>query len=303
MSDNVHEANNKHAKVINLVAQYIYDRSDEVISLEQLATYTGFSKYHFNRLFFAATGYQLGAFVQRLKLEKALNLIKQGNHSIIDVALSVGYDSPSSFSRVFRQCFSVSPKQVILGNFPVNERAVDFRGKKTPSNQNIKPVWKRLPEQRIFGLYGRGFSQQSFSTLASQLYGKLIPLVEEQSHSELHPVGVSIDNPWAGEHAESRFFAGFVKGLSVHHESLEFFTWEGGRWACFIHVGPYDSMWQTISQIYTQWVLPNDIKLKDHYIVQRYLNNPKDTKPEELKTELYFAVAESAVTEKFETLI
>jgi AraC family transcriptional regulator len=95
-----------NSKIINQVGQYIYDNSDQVISLDGLASYTGFSKYHFNRIFFAATGYQLGEFIQRHKLEKALHLIKQGNHNIIDVALSVGYDSPSSFSRAFKKNFS-----------------------------------------------------------------------------------------------------------------------------------------------------------------------------------------------------
>ncbi|MFT6692196.1 MAG: AraC family transcriptional regulator [Colwellia sp.] len=49
-------------------------------------------------------------------------------------------------------------------------------------------------------------------------------------------------------------------------------------------------MWQTISKVYAQWVLANSIKLKDQQIVQLYLNNPMETEPEALKTELYFAV-------------
>jgi AraC family transcriptional regulator len=49
-------------------------------------------------------------------------------------------------------------------------------------------------------------------------------------------------------------------------------------------------MWQTISQVYSQWVLPNNIKLKDQQIVQLYLNNPMEIEPKALKTELYFAL-------------
>ena len=85
--------NQFHSEIVSQVGQYIFDHSDQVISLEELARYSGFSKYHFNRIFFAATGFQLGEFIQRQKLEKAMHLIQQGKSTILDVALSVGYDS------------------------------------------------------------------------------------------------------------------------------------------------------------------------------------------------------------------
>ncbi|MBU2972383.1 GyrI-like domain-containing protein [Pseudoalteromonas sp. C2R02] len=286
---------NKNAKIISQVGQYIYNHSDKTISLDDLASYTGFSKYHFNRIFFAATGYQLGEFIQRHKLEKALHLIKQGNHNIIDVAMSVGYDSPSSFSRAFKKNFSVTPSDVIQGKLPSNERAGSLKPKKILTDQKIEPVWKTLPEQKILGLYGKGFNEQSFSVVAGKLYGQLATMAEPLNYTQLQPIGVSVDNPWAGEQTESRFFAGFVEGLSAHSEKLAFFKWRGGRWACFTHTGPHYCMWQTISQVYAQWVLPNNIKLKDQQIVQLYLNNPMDTDPEALKTELYFAVDDGAL--------
>ena len=283
---------NNNSKIINQVGQYIYDNSDQAISLDGLASYTGFSKYHFNRIFFAATGYQLGEFIQRHKLEKALHLIKQGNHNIIDVALSVGYDSPSSFSRAFKKNFSMTPSDVVQGKLPNNERAGSLKPRKQLTNQKLKPVWKTLSEQEVYGLYGKGFNEQSFSSVAGELYVRLTAMADPLSYAELQPIGVSVDNPWMGEQTESRFFAGFVDGLSDHHEKLETFKWRAGRWACFTHSGPHDCMWQTISQVYSQWVLPNNIKLKDQQIVQLYLNNPMERDPEALKTELYFAVEE-----------
>jgi AraC family transcriptional regulator len=151
-------------------------------------------------------------------------------------------------------------------------------------------VWKVLSGQEVFGFYGKGFNQQSFSSVAKELYSRLTTMAEPLGYAKLQPIGVSVDNPWSGEQSNSRFFAGFVNGLSQHHESLEAFKWQAGRWACFTHSGPHDCMWQTISQVYSQWVLPNSIKLKDQQIVQLYLNNPMEIQPEDLKTELYFAV-------------
>lgn len=282
--------NNKNAKIISQVAQYIYDHSDQTITLDGLAKYTGFSKYHFNRLFFAATGFQLGEYIQRLKLDKALQLIKKGNHNILDVALCVGYDSPSSFSRAFKKHYTVTPREVIQGKLPVNERAGSLKPKKVLNKQKVSPTWHTLPAQTLFGLHGKGFCDQSFSAMAGRLYAQLTKMAEPLSYESLQPVGISLDNPWSGEQAESQFFAAFVNGLDAKHHMLGSYLWQGGTWASFTHVGPHDCMWQTISLVYSQWVLPNNIKLKDQQIVQLYLNNPLVTAPEELKTDLYFAV-------------
>lgn len=286
MADNL----NKHASTINLVAQYIYDHSDQPITLDALASYTGFSKFHFNRLFFAATGFQLGEFIKRQKLEKSLHLIKQGNENILDVALAVGYDSASSFTRAFKKNFLVTPSDILRGKLPKNERAGSLPPNKIEDKKLLEPIWKTLPDVKIYGLYGEGFDKQSFSSVAGKLYGRLASIAEPLSYSELQPIGVSIDNPWAVLQKESTFFAGFVNGLSEYESDLDAFHWQAGRWACFTHVGPHQNMWQTISQVYAQWVLPNNIKLKDQQIVQVYVNNPLDTQPELIKTDLYFAV-------------
>ncbi len=285
---------NKNAKIISQVAQYIYDHSAQPIKLDDLAKFTGFSKYHFNRIFFAATGYQLGEFVQRQKLEKALYIIKEGNHNLIDVALSVGYDSQSSFSRAFKKHFSRTPSEVANGELPENLRGGSLVPKKSFSHSALRPRWQLLPEKMVYGLYGKGFNEQSFSQLAGQLYGRLASLAKPSTFDVLQPIGISITNPWVGEQSESTFFAGFLTGLEGHESELESYCWRGGRYACFTHSGPHNTMWQTISQVYAQWVLPNNIKLKDEHIVQLYLNNPNDCEPSDLKTELYFAVEESA---------
>lgn len=278
-----------NATIISQVAQYIYDHSEEAINIEGLADYAGFSKYHFNRLFFAATGFQLGDFIKRQKLEKAMFLLQNGGNNILDVALSAGYDSPSSFTRAFKTNFGCTPTDILNGKSPLNVRAGNLPPKKLAKNTALVPTWRDLSDTNIWGLYGTGFTEQSFSNVAGQLYQRLAELAEPLDFSELQPIGVAIDNPWVGEQTQSQFFAGFVKGLT-QAQQLDSYTLHAGRYACFTHKGPHSTMWQTISQVYAHWVLPNQIRLKDQHIVQYYLNNPADTPPQELITELYFAV-------------
>lgn len=283
-----------NAAIISKVAQYIYDHSEEAINVEALADYAGFSKYHFNRMFFAATGFQLGEFIKRQKLEKAMFLLKSGKENILEVAMCVGYDSPSSFTRAFKNNFACTPTDIQNGKSPLNERAGTLPPKKLAEAFKLEPKWRELPQTAVLGFYGAGFNEQSFSKVAGQLYKRLSELAAPLDFSELQPIGVAIDNPWVGEQMQSQFFAGFLKGLA-QQQQLEHYTLQGGRYACFSHQGPHNTMWQTISQVYAHWVLPNQIRLKDQHIVQRYLNNPADTDAEKLITELYFAVESDAI--------
>ena len=280
---------NRYADIINKVGQFVHDHLSETVTLDDLAAYTGFSKYHLNRLFAAATGYQLGEFIQRRKFDCALKEIRGSDQSVTDIALSVGYDSPSSFTRAFSQVFGATPKQVRSGQISLNDRGGTL-APRFQSDHVLEPDMLYLPDQQILGLSGRGFSEQSFSQVAGGLFGQLAALSEDLPYEKLGVIGVAVDNPWAGEQTESRFFAGFLCGLEHSAERLESFLWSAGKWARFLHQGPHSTIWQTVSKVYASWVIPNNIGLKDVQISQRYLNNPMSTPSDELETHLYFAI-------------
>jgi AraC-like DNA-binding protein len=63
------------------------------------------------RLFKAKMGMTPQAFIKRRRLEMAQELLKQGEMTVRDVAVAVGYGETSSFSDAFRQAFGVPPTQ------------------------------------------------------------------------------------------------------------------------------------------------------------------------------------------------
>jgi AraC family transcriptional regulator len=81
------------------------------ISLEDMAAEAAFSKYHFHRVFSALAGESPAAYVQRLRLDKAANLLE--NHlalSVSEIALECGFATPSSFARDFKARFRMTPR-------------------------------------------------------------------------------------------------------------------------------------------------------------------------------------------------
>jgi len=81
------------------------------LSLEDMAAEAAFSKYHFHRIFSAITGESPAAFVQRLRLDRAANLLETRNAMPVgEVALECGFATPSAFARDFKARFGMTPR-------------------------------------------------------------------------------------------------------------------------------------------------------------------------------------------------
>lgn len=96
-------------ELVNRSIDYIMQHLEEEITIEDVANYCHFSKYHFSRVFKAETGMSIYAFIKRLKMEQSAFRLKiEKDKSITDVGVQYGY-SPSNYSSVFKKHHSVSP--------------------------------------------------------------------------------------------------------------------------------------------------------------------------------------------------
>jgi AraC-like DNA-binding protein len=77
-------------------------------TLADWATHAGLHVKTIQRLFASELGMTFGQWRQRARLLHGLERLAQGS-PVIDVALSLGYDSPSAFSAMFRKHFGLSP--------------------------------------------------------------------------------------------------------------------------------------------------------------------------------------------------
>ena len=63
-----------------------------------------------------------------------------------------------------------------------------------------------------------------------------------------------------------------------------------GRYAIFLYKGPYDNLQAVYDTIYGKCLPEMECTLRDEPSAERYLNNPCETAPEELLTEIYIPV-------------
>jgi AraC family transcriptional regulator len=94
---------------VRQVTDYMNVHLDEAVALQQLADLLGLSRFHFCTAFRKATGLTPHQWLVRIRMERAQELLADGRLTVTDVALAVGYQTPSSFTQAFRAAVGFTP--------------------------------------------------------------------------------------------------------------------------------------------------------------------------------------------------
>jgi AraC family transcriptional regulator len=83
----------------------------EELPLNEVARTACVSPYHFHRLFREVFGETPNQYLQRKRLERARDLLKNTDRGVTEISLDVGFESSTSFSALFRRTFGYSPRE------------------------------------------------------------------------------------------------------------------------------------------------------------------------------------------------
>lgn len=275
----------EYSKRINIVIEYIGNNLDKEIDLDKLATLSNFSPFHFHRIFKAIIGESLGTFIVRMRVETAARLLRYTLLSVQDIAYSVGYNVPSSLTKVFRQFYNISP--------------LDYRNNKTYTimkplqlNPDLKLKDPKLVElepkkviyMRLQGEYSNIDYCGAFATLWT--------FVKENKlyTAGIEHIGISYDDPKVTEANKLRTDV----CLTIHkpvepNGSIGVKEIQGGKFAVFTYVGPYRNLNKVFDIIYGKWLPDSGYELRPENGFEKYLSSP-DTPSEKLKTEIYLPI-------------
>lgn len=95
---------------LNQVILYIESHYTEPITNQQLADLVFLSKDRFEHLFREHIGIAPLQYINELRLKKAMNLLKNSDLSIAEIAAAVGFSDYNHFGRLFRKYYSCTPK-------------------------------------------------------------------------------------------------------------------------------------------------------------------------------------------------
>jgi AraC-like DNA-binding protein len=93
------------------VLQYVDDHMAAKITLQDLATAAGLSRMHFAAQFRVAMRLRPHQYLLKRRIERAQELLKQTEASLVDVALTVGFQTQAHFTTVFKRFAGDTPHQ------------------------------------------------------------------------------------------------------------------------------------------------------------------------------------------------
>lgn len=97
--------------VISKIQAWLVDNYATTNPVSAMVGRSGLSERSFKRRFSAATGYTPIEYVQALRIEEAKQMLETEDVAIEDVSVSVGYEDPTFFRKLFKRRTGVTPAQ------------------------------------------------------------------------------------------------------------------------------------------------------------------------------------------------
>lgn len=90
---------------------YIHRNYYNDINLGTVCDHLNINKSYFCSIFKNETGYTFSNFLNKLRVEKSKEFLLENDESILDIALSVGYNNHTYYSSVFKKYNGMSPQE------------------------------------------------------------------------------------------------------------------------------------------------------------------------------------------------
>lgn len=111
----IHKSSNRiHQEAVENAKEFLHSNFHRPISLVELSRHCGISLFYLSRLFKSHTNYSPHRYLSNIRLKRGEMLLREGSHSIVDIAYNSGFTSPEYFSTLFRLKYNQSPSSYRL---------------------------------------------------------------------------------------------------------------------------------------------------------------------------------------------
>ncbi len=94
---------------VGRAVDYIENNLTDRLELKEIAAEACCSLFHFHRVFSAMTGLGLKEYIRERRLTEASRRLTQGDEAILEIALDCGFSSQESFTRAFKDAYTLTP--------------------------------------------------------------------------------------------------------------------------------------------------------------------------------------------------
>lgn len=283
---------NAQRNQLNRAFSYLKDNLDQKIVLDRLAQESGFSPFHFIRIFNAYTGETPFTFLRRERIVYGLKQLAESDSSIVDIALGSGFESSSSFNKAFKKITQITPTE--FRNLGKEEREkFIYDLSMTPRmkeiimtfEMNLEPELINRPQTTVYSTHAQGGDFKDIAPIAWEKMLVIMPQIKENlEQSEFMGIGMM-------QSEDTKKVCDYKAAISVPTNpnfQIDGLTKEvlpASKYAKFLLKGSYDNIWIAFDKAF-QVIGDKDLELADLPCIENYLNDPQITPVEDLLTEI-----------------
>ncbi len=96
---------------VNMAIEYINEAYMKGITVADISEHIGISRAHLNHVFQEELHLSVQSYLINYRMYKAAALLTRTNTAIKEIAFKIGYQDPLIFSKAFKKCFGISPRE------------------------------------------------------------------------------------------------------------------------------------------------------------------------------------------------
>lgn len=276
-----------HYEQINLALGYINSNFESDIKADELAKISGYSIFHFHRIFKSVTGENVNDYIRNTRLEKASNRLVYNQHQRIEeIAIGCGFATGTGFSAAFKKRFFLTPKEwrkVGYGLSSLSQSLLSqdhFTQEPKIVSQPIMPI-----------LYIRTFG---YKANMSNVWNKLYAWAEDKEvFNKPHKfIGLFHNHPSFLPYDDARYLA------CIHTEDDVFRSGEVGR--CRIMDGKFakfnfhcthEELYSLMHLAYIKWLPESGFEMRNFPAYVEYKTPKSLLENEKLEVDFYMPIS------------
>ena len=246
---------NKKTKISNDILFYIYTHIEVDINMDELAEQFNISKFYMHKIFKEIFGRNIYESIKAIRLQKASNLLLTNKYSTItDVAAQCGYSSQTSFIRVFKERFLMTPKAWRQGGYKTYSEALLKESKKAMASNadftHLEPSIVKMPQIKAYYIRHNGYNDQ-----IKQTWQKIQTWMYTHNIQDYRHIALFHDNP-AITHLDACQYVACIetKEEVSGNKRLPQFNISDGIYAKFDLQGSDGDLLRFMHWVYNEWL-------------------------------------------------